>query len=350
MGAVVDLFSRSLARFVARGFRQGEGEQYAGPQSYGKSGLANDMSDERALQIAAVWACHSLLVDALSMMPMILYQRNADGSRSEVKTHPLTRVMLRAPNAAMSAMDYRTAMNFHIIGFGGGHSRIERNGVGEVIDLFPMMSAQTKQIVRSGGEIIYQYETQRGIVDLASDEVFHVRGFGFNGLTGLGTIPFARRLLGVAAATQDHAEQFYTNGARPSGTFTIDKILTKDQRQAIRENFLTKIEGMENAFRVLLLEAGMKYEKMGYSPEEMQMRDQQQWNSEQICMMWRVPPFPHRSPRGPASNRSTWASSPTPSCRSCGGGKVRAMLNCSLRKSRPRCISNTIIRYCSPQT
>lgn len=288
MSMVVNLFNRTLGRFFTGAFKSQEGEQREGPASFGNSKKAGEITDERAMQLSAVWGCQTLLTDTVAMIPMKLYQRNTDGTRTEVRQHPLSGVFESSPNQYMSPLDFRSAVTFNLVGHGNGYAMIERNVNGDVIDLFPMPSPDVKQRIQKG---VMAYS-----IDPFKDKwidpsnIFHIRSLGYTGLSGLSTFQFARRVLGLSAAMQDHGETFFTNGAKPSGVFTIDKVLTKEQRKVIRENFLDKLEGEQNAFKTLLLEAGMTYQKMGFSPDDMQMTDQLRYSGEDICRFWRVPP------------------------------------------------------------
>lgn len=290
--AILTLFTQGLARFVTTGFRVMKGEQFTTPLSFGsrRKKNADAPSDERALQVGTVWACHSLLVDTLSILPLKLYRYRHGDAPEEVTDHPLVRVLQRKPNALMNSVDFTTALAFNLIGYGNAFSHITRDSAGECVDLFPLQASMVKTRINLNGALEYEYEWDRGTKPLPADRVWHVRAYGYSGITGLSTFGFARRTVEQAISIQDHSEGSFSNGGRPSGVFTIDKILTPDQRANMRENISARIEGEENAFRVLLLEAGMRFEKMSFSPDDLLAIEQAEFTAEDVCRYFRVPP------------------------------------------------------------
>jgi HK97 family phage portal protein len=287
---VLTLFSRGLLRFVTTGFRVLRGEQYKDPMSTGGRGSLRDVTDERGLQLSTVWACHTLLVDTVAMLPLRLYRRRRGSTPEEVRDHAVLRVVQRQATASMSSYDLMTALTFNLVAYGNAFAYLTRDAGGDVVDLFPLQASMVKTLVQPDGSLAYTLESDAGERTIQPERMLHVRGFGYSGFQGLSTFGFMRRTLAVAAAMQEHGGKFFDNGGRPSGVFTIDKVLKPEQREAIREQFLQKIEGQDNAFRTLVLEAGMRYERLGYSPEDMLLVDQQQFNAEELCRFFRIPP------------------------------------------------------------
>jgi HK97 family phage portal protein len=285
---ILTLFDRTIGRFFTGGFSRSAGIQQRGPLSVASTKQQAMATDERAMQISAVWGCHSLIVDAVAMVPMNLCQKNRDGTVAEVHDHPSVYLLNRSPNAYMSPFDYRTAVTFNLVGHGNGYSEIFRDSNGELLALYPFVSSDITQKIDKG-QVRYEVNNEANRI-IPAEWMLHLKSFGYTGHTGLSTFEFARRLLGLSTSIQDHGDKFFNNGARPSGTFIIDKVLTEKQREAVRENFIKKLEGEDNAFKTLLLEAGMRYEKMGYSPDDMQFVDQMKMTGEDICRFWRVPP------------------------------------------------------------
>jgi HK97 family phage portal protein len=81
----------------------------------------------------------------------------------------------------------------------------------------------------------------------------------------------------------------------------LDKVLNKDQREAIQRAFAGMAEGSTS--RLYVLEANMKYEQLSMSPEDQQLLETRQFSVEEICRWYDVPPvLVHHS------NVTTWGS------------------------------------------
>lgn len=60
------------------------------------------VTTDKALQLSAVWACIRLLSESISTLPLKLYHRESDGSRSLAQQHPAYPVLCRCPNLEMT--------------------------------------------------------------------------------------------------------------------------------------------------------------------------------------------------------------------------------------------------------
>jgi HK97 family phage portal protein len=68
---------------------------------------------------------------------------------------------------------------------------------------------------------------------------------------------------------------------------SYDKLLTKEQRQQLKEKFKDLQEGSNET--LMVLEAGMKYDKVSMSPQEVQLLDSRRFQIEDIARFFNVP-------------------------------------------------------------
>ena len=247
------------------------------------------LSEESALQLSAVWACARILTETISTLPIAVYERQGE-DRVIARDHTLHYVLTKHPNPRQTAVEFRQSQLLNLVLHGNSYARIERNGIGQVIALWPLSSEQVDVKVLNDGSLVYLRNVDGNIEAIAEKNILHVKLFG-NGIVGLSPLGFARVSLGVAASSEQYAGKFYANGAKPGGVLTIDKVLNKDQRAAIRENFKELTEGAENAHKLFVLEAGMKYEQVQISPEDAQMLQTRRFQLEDIARFFGVPSF-----------------------------------------------------------
>jgi HK97 family phage portal protein len=250
----------------------------------------------------------------VAALPLNFYKGDT-GERERVRNLDLVRMFTEQPNEYMTAQEFREAMTMQLVLFGNAYAYRQKNGAGKTISL-DIMQAECMDVIRKiDGEIRYIY--QRGKLsnyaefyqyvynDTKDDyayyeqfssvvrvfkptDIFHLKGFGTTGLTGLSPLAYARNVLGMATNAEDYGRNFFKNGGKPSGVLMVDKVLTKEQRAAIRDNF----EGLSNYQtnnRLWVLEASMKYQAISIPPEDAQFLTSRQFEIGEIARFFNVP-------------------------------------------------------------
>lgn len=283
----MSLFANMRSWFGGNATRQRIGEQVKIPDRYSQS--AKQITEDSALQVSAVWACTRLLAETIGSLPLHIYQ-STDSGREKAEDSTLVTVLTKQPNARMTSQEWREAMALNLVLHGNAYAVIDRNSLGHVISLWPLPAEQIRIEIPEDGEPIYYYEHDKGISVYADESILHVKLFG-NGLIGLSPLAYARNTIGLAAAAEEYSHRFYINGGKPSGVLTMDQILSTDQRAKIRANFKDLFEGSENSHRMMLLEAGAKYQQIQMNPDDLQMLQTRRFQLEDIARFFGVPSF-----------------------------------------------------------
>ena len=264
------------------------GEQTSDPAGYGVSS-PKQVTEETALQVSAVWACVRLLSETVASLPLNVFQETADG-RQISKDHPLYRLLHDKPNRYMTSVVFRETLMLNLCLHGNAYAEIQRTDSGRIVGLNPLPSRQVKTTLLKDGTQIYAYEQDRDVSVIAKENMLHIKLFG-NGLIGLSPLAYARNAVGLALGAEEYGSKFYQNGGKPGGVLTIDKVLNEEQRKTIRKHFGSLNSGSENAHRLMILEAGMKYEQVQINPQDMQMLETRRFQTEEIARFFGVPGF-----------------------------------------------------------
>jgi HK97 family phage portal protein len=171
---------------------------------------------------------------------------------------------------------------------GNMHARKEYSGR-RLIALHPICHPMVQRM--GDGSLRYRWTENGKSYDEPQENVFHVRGFGGSPLGGLSTLTYGRQLFGLSTATNTAAAASFNNGLRPSGFVTFDKFLTPDQRDPFEAALVAKYTGAMNSGRPMILEGGSKFEKLSFTPEDVQMIESRAFSVEEICRFFGVPPF-----------------------------------------------------------
>lgn len=277
-------FSRSL--FAAFGIggvgNPAHGEQLLGPVSSStESGVT--VNDTRALQISTVWACIRIRTNPVASMPLGIFKRTESGreAMSDGWLHDLFKV---SPNAAMSPLAFRRAMQMQLVAWGNAYALIGRSGE-RVTSLNPILP-EFMEVKRDGNDVQYVYQTKSGPVTFAKEEVFHLKGFSPDGIVGLSPLAYARQAMGLSVSAEKYASYSYSKNGRPPGYIKFDKVLTPQQREDAKAIY----QGVSvDSTGTWILEGGAEYKTTGLPPDDMQMLESRRFQIAELCRYYGVP-------------------------------------------------------------
>lgn len=260
-----------------------EGLQSGVPTTYGTEPAA-EVTFDSAMQISAVWAAVRIISETIGSLPFSLYRKTADG-RVPAKNHDLHRVLAKRPNQYQSTVEFWESMALNLAISGNAYAIIQRSGT-RIVGLLPISSSQVETRLLNDGTVIHSYTTGTNTRVYSAENMWHVKLFG-NGIVGLSPLSYARDSIGIAIASDRRVSKIYSNGAKPSGVLTIDKTLTADQRAQVRSAF----SGIEsgNDDKLFVLEAGMQYQQVSMSPQDIQLLDSRRFQIEDVGRFFGVP-------------------------------------------------------------
>lgn len=259
---------------------------FGGPTAAGKS-----VTESSAMGISAAWSCQRLIAETVGMLPWGVYVKDDSGNAKQTTDHPLAEVLTQSPNADMTNIEFREAKVLNLAQAGNAYSMIDRGSNGRLISLTPIESRLVQPMLDATKRVYFRVNIGGVWQSMPREKIWHVKGFGSNGLVGLSPIGAAREALGLAMATEEFGARFFAQGGKPSGTVTIPNFLTKEQREIARENLQQMLGGISNAHKFALFEGGMKPEPWGAMPlEDMEFLVVRKFSVQEICRFFRVPP------------------------------------------------------------
>jgi len=252
------------------------------------SASGRDVGVEAALQNATVWACVRVIAETIASLPCIVYRRSEDGGKRRATYHRLYSVLHDQTNPEMTAFDFWEVLATHVLTWGNHYSQIEVDDYG-VKALWPLEPSRVTPI-RQGGQLAYQYRTISGETKIFSfEEIFHVHGLSWNGVTGLSVVNYAREAIGLGLATEEYGARFFGNGARPGGVLEHPGKLSTAGHDRLKVDWNDAHQGPANAHRVAILEEGMKWHETSLPPEDSQFIETRRFQVEEIARWYRVP-------------------------------------------------------------
>ncbi len=99
-----------------------------------------------------------------------------------------------------------------------------------------------------------------------------------------------RNSLGLTVAAEEFGARFFSNGANMGGAFIHPATLSDAAHTHLKQSVADQYTGIANAFRTIILEEGMKFEKFGIPPEDAQFLETRQFQITDIARILGIPP------------------------------------------------------------
>lgn len=256
---------------------------------FGGTTSGKAVNERTAMQTSAVYACVRILAESVAGLPLHVYERTANGSKSTKPSHPLYWLLHDEPNREMTSFVFRETLMSHLLLWGNAYAQINRDGRGFPIALYPLLPDRMAVDRNESGELVYTYQSDKGQVKLRRENVLHIPGLGFDGLIGYSPIAMAKNAVGLALATEDYGATFFANGANPGGVLEHPGVIKPEQADRLRESWQSQFGGA-NAHKVAVLEEGLKFHQMSIPPEQAQFLETRKFQINEIARIFRVPP------------------------------------------------------------
>lgn len=271
--------------------------------SFGTSLSGQNVTLDKSLRVTAVWACVRLLSETISTLPLRAFEVKDDGERVPAKDSDIYKVLCEEPNLLQTPSKL---IEFLVASLCiKGNAYFEKRMIGNrLIALRPILPQDILNVDVLNGKMVYTFRRGDKEVKLNSDKIWHVRGFGLDGMLGLDVFDAGRDVIGAAMSSNEASSNFFKNGMSASGAVSTEHILTEDQRKELRKS-LNVFIGSKNTGKTMVLEGGMKYQGISINPEQSQLLETRGYDVEEICRLFKVPP----TLIGYMSKQSSWASS-----------------------------------------
>ena len=253
----------------------------------------------QAMRLPAVNACIEILSDSVAKLPIFLM----DGeTREQIRRHPAIRLLTSRPTECLTAFDYHKLMESRRIAYGNAYALIFRNPYGEPTELLPIEPGYMQPILDDNGKLWYVGTNPRTgeYRKFWSTDVLHYKAFMTDSLEGIGYLRRGRELLETAMQAQKYETNFFKNNGAPGGVLEVETDLSSksfidengneiDAKEIIRKSWEKVHSGADNAFRVAVLDMGMKYKPISSSNRDAQFIETKTASIEDIGRLFNIP-------------------------------------------------------------
>jgi HK97 family phage portal protein len=252
----------------------------------GISTSGQQVNQASSMTYSAVWAAVRAISEGVASLPLQVFRRGHDGSRSKANDHPLYRILHDQPNPEMSALTFRETLMGHALVWGNGYAEIVRDkNSGRVQQLWPLDPSLVEPVRDENGELYYKY----GQIIFLPAEILHIKGLSFDGVKGYSVIAQAKNSIGLGMAVEEFGSTFFGQGGKPAGVISVPGKLNSEAIQNMRKSWEDMHATVKNAHRVAILQNGVTYQTIGTPPDDAQWIASRSFQLQEVARWFKIP-------------------------------------------------------------
>ena len=236
-----------------------------------------------------------LISEAASALPLVLQDKER-----RYEDHPFVSLM-RSPNAAQGRAELMESLYGQLLLTGNAY--VEAVGHETYpVELHVLRSDRMSVVPGADGwPIAFEYSVggRKHRFDAAMEPgpICHIRSFHpQDDHYGLSPLQAAATAIDVHNSASRWSKALLDNAARPSGAIVYtgtdgQGTLSPDQYARLVEEIETNHQGARNAGRPMLLEGGLDWKPMGFSPSDMEFQKTKESAAREIALAFGVPPM-----------------------------------------------------------
>ena len=238
----------------------------------------------------------TLIAEAAAAVPLVL-----QNSEQRFETHAFLQ-LLAAPNAAQGQVEFFEALFGQLLLSGDAYVEAVASETDAAFELHVLRSDRMKVVPGADGwPIAYEYAVgaRKHRFDLSRDvaPICHIKSFHpQDDHYGLSPMQAAATALDVHNSASRWSKALLDNAARPSGAIVVKGTdgsgpFGAEQLQRLQDEMAAYHQGAKNAGRPMLLEGGLDWKPMGFSPSDMEFQKTKESAAREIAIAFGVPPM-----------------------------------------------------------
>jgi HK97 family phage portal protein len=250
------------------------------------------INEKTALQVATVLACVRTIADGCATPSLEVFREKSDGKRERAINIPEYRLLNRRPNEWQTSFEWRRLMTAHAALTGAGLSIKVRGDNRRVRELIPVLPGRWDVRRISRYEVRYRVWDDFGFVgEFLPADVFVLHNMQWDHIGALNHVKAAASAIGLGLAAERSQAAFHENGARPSGTYSVEGTLNKEQYTALTEWLRRQYSGAERTGLPMVLDRAAKWLQTSMSGVDAQHLETRRMQVEEICRAFNVFPI-----------------------------------------------------------
>ena len=237
-----------------------------------------------------------LIAEAAAALPLVCQDHER-----RYETHPILNLIGR-PNAAQGRAELFEALYGQLLLSGNGYLEAVGADAGLPIELHVLRSDRMSLVPGADGwPVAYDYavggrkhrfDVTGGVAQICHIKTFHPQDEHY----GLSPMQAAATAIDVHNSASRWSKALLDNAARPSGAIVYrgsegQGVMSTEQYERLVEEMEAHHQGARNAGRPMLLEGGLDWKPMGFSPSDMEFQKTKEAAAREIAVAFGVPPM-----------------------------------------------------------
>lgn len=249
------------------------------------------VSSDSALTLSAVYRAVTLLSGTIAALPWHVYLVDKQGNTELAQSHPLYYLLHDAPHHLHSSYKFREAMMSHVLLVDGNfYAIINRNGFSNKVESLRLIDNPRGVVpVLTASDQLFYFVPGYNEPFPARD-IFHVAGFGFDGIKGKAPLKIAREAFGMGLTLQEFGQRFFQNGSHIGGVVESPSVMTEPQYERFKTSWAKAYRSVLKTGETAILEGGAKFNRIGIAPEEAQFLQSRKFSIDEVARIFGLPP------------------------------------------------------------
>ncbi len=232
-----------------------------------------------------------LIAEAAAALPLVLQDQ-----AQRFDTHPILSLM-RRPNAAQGRAELMEALFGQLLLSGNAYVEAVQAEEGLPVELHVLRSDRMSVVPGADGwPKAYDYAVGGKKHRFAAENICHIKSFHpQDDHYGFSPMQAAAMAIDVHNSASRWSKSLLDNAARPSGALVWKGdghgVMAEDQFRRLSDEIEQNYRGARNAGRPMVLEGGLDWKPMGFSPSDMEFQKTKEAAAREIALAFGVPPM-----------------------------------------------------------
>lgn len=256
----------------------------------GPTKAGTSVNELTAMALTSVYACVKIIAWTLASLPLPVYQNLSPRGKQRASGNPIYKLIHDEPNPEQTSFEWRALMSTFQNLWGAGVSEIEYNAAGKPVALWPIppWCVEPLRIIETQ-QLLYRITLYGRQKILRPENTLVFPALSTSRDYWLSPIAQHRETIGAALAVKEFGARTFGQGTNPAGILSGLKFPKEVSEDSLHSKFTDKYAGLGNAHRLMLLEDGVKFDRIGLPPQDAQYLETRKFDIAEIARIYNVP-------------------------------------------------------------